>query len=155
MVVVSVVSVVIVSVVVVVVIVKVKVKVNPIKFGTKVHVAVSEVLYGPFNVEPVPLVLFCCFKDESLQGIRIRKKVPLSEPFQTLSGFACEGLGACKDFVRVAAIVVERETTSSCAAIARVVVVVAVVVVIEEVVDHANAKQKWPKVIWYLGSFII
>ena len=70
-----------------------------------------------------------------------------SEPIQPLSGFACEGLVAYKYLVRVVAIVVEREKTSSCAAIAVVVVVVAVVVVIEEVVDHANAKQEWPKVL--------
>jgi hypothetical protein len=104
---------------------------------------------------PSPLFFFAALKMKAYKELGSEKKVPLSEPFQTLSGFACEGLGACKDFVRVVAIVVERETTSSCAAIARVVVVVAVVVVIEEVVDHANAKQKWPKVIWYLGSFII
>ena len=75
----------------------------------------------------------------------------------SLSGFACEGLGACKDFVRVVAIVVEREKKYiiRSAAMARVVMVEASVVVIEAVVDHANARQTWPNIIWYLGSFII
>ena len=32
-----------------------------IKFEAKVHVAMSEVLYGPFNVEPVPLFFLPAF----------------------------------------------------------------------------------------------
>ena len=73
----------------------------------------------------------------------------VSEPFQALSGSACEGLVAY--LVRVVAIVVERAKASSCAAIAVVVVVVEVVVVKEEAVDHANAKQEWPK--YYIVSW--